>query len=63
MDILSSKNLNDKLNKLYDSKSPMIPKKNANDHNINDSLILSNNYHQMNDKNDDETEKLISTNN
>ena len=63
LDILSSKNLNDKLNKLYDSKSPMIPKKNANDHNINDSLILSNNYHQMNDKNDDETEKLISTNN
>ena len=37
-------------------------KKNSNDNNINDSLILSNNYHQINDKNDDETEKLILTN-
>ena len=58
LEIISSKNLNIKLNKLYDSKSPLMPTMTRVENNINDSLII-NNYHPLNDKNDDENEKLI----
>lgn len=44
LEILSGKNLNYKLNKLYDSKSPMIHGKgNAQKSNIDNSLIINNN--------------------
>ena len=65
LDILSTKNLSVQLYKLYDSKSPNTVKKeqdnndnNIPDNNINNSMF-ANNYHPLNDKNDDETEKLI----
>ena len=58
LEIISSKNLNSNINRLYDSKSPLMPTMTHVENNINDSLII-NNYHPLNDKNDDENEKLI----
>jgi len=59
LELLSSKNLNDKLNRLYDSKSPMNFRKKTvtGNHNINNSVII-NNYHPLNQDNE-ETDKLI----
>ena len=63
LEILSSKNLNYKLNRLYDSKSPIMTNKNKEENNINinicDNSAIINNYHPLNDKNDEENEKLI----
>ena len=58
LEIFSTKDLNVKLNQLYDRKSPIPPKKKDknDDNNINNSIIF-NNYHPYKDKNeDDETE-------
>ncbi len=59
LELLSSKNLNDKLNRLYDSKSPMNFRKKTvtGNNNINNSVII-NNYHPLNQDNE-ETDKLI----
>jgi CBS domain containing-hemolysin-like protein len=58
LEFLSTKNLNDKLNKLYDSKSPINVRqssKNNTKTNMNSSMII-NNYHPLNDE---ETDKLV----
>ena len=60
LELLSTKNLNDKLNKLYDSKSPINVRQssknnNNNEINMNSSMII-NNYHPLNDE---ETDKLV----
>ena len=62
LDIISSKNFNVKLYKLFESKSPINPPRINNDNSLNslnDNSYIFNNYHPLNDKNDDETEKLI----
>ena len=61
LDIITSEKLHDKINKLYDSKSPIRKStKNLKVTRININEI-SNNYYPLNDKNenDDENEKLI----
>ena len=69
LEIFSTKNLNVKLNQLYDSKSPTIhPKKKENnesrmaDNNIHNSIITNNYYPLKNKNEDDENEKLFSNN-
>jgi CBS domain containing-hemolysin-like protein len=63
LDIISTKNFNVKLYKLFDSKSPINPPRKNDDNSLNDNSYVINNYHPLNDKNDDknddENEKLI----
>jgi hypothetical protein len=54
-DIMINSNLQNRLNQLYDSTRSS---NRANTIRQDNSLILNNNYQQMNDQNDEETEKL-----